>query len=476
MKKNKMFNKISAILLSAVLAFSAFGVSVSAAERTPAGYIEYNMEFMQKYGDAVERFAEGMLNYEKQIVLSSYNVPSDKISELLDAALRTYPELFYVNRISYYMSSGNISSILPEYAYSKEEVQTMLDEFYTSADYYLSKVNDNMSDFEKALILHDELVINTHYHINGSSSYTEMVQGFGKCHDYAMVYAYLLAQVGIKSEYVSSNAMNHAWLKICIDGEYYNVDVTWDDPASDTDGDGYYEERIGKVRHSYFLLSDEAFQTTNTIHHSYDSYYSTSTKYDNFSMLHDVRTQFCYIDGEFYAIEQSTGNLVKYNFTNDSSTTLKKISDRWKSDGNRYWVGNFSSLAEYDGLLYYNSPDAVYSYNPIDGTTELLAKNTYENELYGLRLMDGKIYGVVAENPNVMGRLEYLCDLPEKKILVGDVNEDGVINITDATAIQVYLAEVSDLTDSQLKAADMNGDGEINIIDATEIQIYIVNN
>ncbi len=53
---------------------------------------------------------------------------------------------------------------------------------------------------------------------------------------------------------------------------------------------------------------------------------------------------------------------------------------------------------------------------------------------------------------------------------VGDVNDDGIINIVDATTLQKYLAETLTLNDKQLKLADANGDGKIDITDVTQIQ------
>ncbi len=53
---------------------------------------------------------------------------------------------------------------------------------------------------------------------------------------------------------------------------------------------------------------------------------------------------------------------------------------------------------------------------------------------------------------------------------LGDVNTDGTINITDATDIMKYSAELIDETQINLKYADVNGDGIVNVLDATAIQ------
>ena len=58
---------------------------------------------------------------------------------------------------------------------------------------------------------------------------------------------------------------------------------------------------------------------------------------------------------------------------------------------------------------------------------------------------------------------------------LGDVNEDGNINILDASTIQRSVANITTLSKSQQLAADVNGDGKINVLDATMIQQYIAN-
>lgn len=56
---------------------------------------------------------------------------------------------------------------------------------------------------------------------------------------------------------------------------------------------------------------------------------------------------------------------------------------------------------------------------------------------------------------------------------LGDVNGDDKVDITDATTVQKYLAELIDLDENQKIAADTNGDGIISITDATEIQKFV---
>ena len=59
------------------------------------------------------------------------------------------------------------------------------------------------------------------------------------------------------------------------------------------------------------------------------------------------------------------------------------------------------------------------------------------------------------------------------KPVLGDVDINGLINISDVTAIQLYLAESDQLSDVQLIAADVNQDGIIDIADATHLQLFL---
>ncbi|MBR1481386.1 MAG: hypothetical protein IJ598_00270, partial [Ruminococcus sp.] len=65
--------------------------------------------------------------------------------------------------------------------------------------------------------------------------------------------------------------------------------------------------------------------------------------------------------------------------------------------------------------------------------------------------------------------------------LIGDVDRNGRVDITDATIIQLYIANVQSALDKfesgeyDLAAADVNGSGVIDISDATAIQLLVAN-
>lgn len=65
---------------------------------------------------------------------------------------------------------------------------------------------------------------------------------------------------------------------------------------------------------------------------------------------------------------------------------------------------------------------------------------------------------------------------PTELVWIGDVDLDGRISINDVSYIQAFISEQISLTEVQRVASDCNGDNMIDVIDATLIQMYLVEN
>ena len=72
-------------------------------------------------------------------------------------------------------------------------------------------------------------------------------------------------------------------------------------------------------------------------------------------------------------------------------------------------------------------------------------------------------------------RLETLDELylPQPEVLLGDVDSDGEVTVTDARWLLQYLAGIRDLTNDQIAAADVDGDGEATVTDARWLLQYL---
>ena len=489
--------KTLAIVLSVMLIVLSLAAlpAASAAElkeEQTFGYIKEYDSFYNRYSKAIDYAAKEIYALNQRVVISDYRVPTDDIKQFLVTVIHTHPELFYVSsRFSYsYYTAGNNNYVHSlnvhwgktiynengqntdqETTYTDDQVLSMRNEFFNRAQWYLDKVDDNMSDFEKALILHDELVLNASYLLNGET-YDLMVNGAGKCYGYSEVYAYLLAQVGIDSEIVESEDMFHQWNKVKIDGEYYHVDVTWGDPTPD---------KPGMVEHTYFLLSDNEIENLDKPHYGGNSEItSDDTRYDKMG-YHKINTRLCYVGEDCYVVDNAqsdseTGkNLLIYRLADDSFETVHSFRYEYWSAGEGYvWHGMYMALDGQDGYLYMNTENSVYVYDTQNGALTEFASNTYDKSFYGLRIMDNKVYAVLSESPNETGTLQYIGDClvreTEPVAPLGDLNGDGVVNINDVTVLQRGLAEFEDLTEAQIAVADTNGDGRVNVKDVAKIQ------
>ncbi|MBQ8134913.1 MAG: hypothetical protein IJ192_10990 [Clostridia bacterium] len=415
MKRKGFLKRAGVVALAALMTTSAMSLPVFAAEKSDPQYIDKYFaasktnSFIKNHKDVINTVAEGMFNHKTEIDISAYNFANteENAQAIFEGTLAAYPEIFFVKgQYSYGGTSNKLTKIIVTYSYSESEIETMLQEFYTEADFYLNQVKGELSvctdDFSKALLLHDEIVLDAHYVLE-NSNYNFMIQKQGLCENYSRVYAYLLGQLGIYSELVDSTDMNHEWLKIQLDGKYYNVDVTWDDPTPD---------HPGRVGHDYFLLSDDAIQNLSTPHYNYESINeATNEKYDNYA-YHDFSSKLCKLtDGDIMYAVDDTG-VVAYDYKTDTKTTVKEINEYWSAGGDSFWIGKYSGLDTFDGLLYYNTPDAIYSLNPETNDTEkVYTKSGDQKDLYGLRIRNGVLYGVFGSTPDELNGYQELMTL-----------------------------------------------------------------
>lgn len=123
-------------------------------------------------------------------------------------------------------------------------------------------ITGEMSELEKAKAIHDWMVMNIDYdyqnYINNAIPTTSwhvdgvLTTRYAICDGYAKTFKALCEAAGLECEYVSGNTTEglHAWNQVKIDGTWYNVDVTWDDPANKA-----FDDHSGN-RYTYFLISD----------------------------------------------------------------------------------------------------------------------------------------------------------------------------------------------------------------------------
>jgi len=130
-----------------------------------------------------------------------------------------------------------------------------------------SIIKPGMDDFKKAVVLHDWVTENTRYDYNAKNCYIAdgpLLDGRAVCAGYAQAYKLLCDQAKLDCKYVGGmvGKVGHGWNMVKMNGKWYHVDCTWDDPPVDTYGKD--PKKSGDERHLYFGLTDTAIGFTHS--------------------------------------------------------------------------------------------------------------------------------------------------------------------------------------------------------------------
>lgn len=149
-----------------------------------------------------------------------------------------------------------------------EEMEIILD--YKIDEIIKNKITDDMDAVNKIRIIHDYIVNNTKYDQNRSdknifeyksnNAYGVLIEGYGICSGYTDSMMLFLEKLNIKSYKVSSE--NHVWNKVFINNNWYNLDLTWDDPVNSDGSDS--------LEHTFFLVNDDEMLKNDKTEHTYN--------------------------------------------------------------------------------------------------------------------------------------------------------------------------------------------------------------
>jgi hypothetical protein len=192
--------------------------------------------------------------------------------------INDHPEFFWLNGYVEYETvrmsdsdSGNVTITLGIHDYWKDhDLAKAKSELQSALDAVVLEANAFEDDYQKVKFVHDYIIKFNSYDYDAyekgdaidaetdaivSSAYGALVSGNVMCAGYARAFDLVLHKLGYESIFVSGEADggSHAWNLICLGGDYYHVDLTWDD----LDGD------LAEVRYNYFCLPDEEISKTH---------------------------------------------------------------------------------------------------------------------------------------------------------------------------------------------------------------------
>lgn len=179
-------------------------------------------------------------------------------------------------------------------AYKTQDTSALNDRQLELYNKYIEILNEvtspSNSDCKNELAIHDYLVKNISYveQENGIyNAYNALINHTAVCSGYTECFKTFMDMLGIENTTISGTAGNelHIWNAVKLDGEWYQVDVTWDDPVGAS---------TSYIDHSYFNVTD----TDMAVDHSWDTDAANQIKaagtkysYANYAGLIQVNSQ-----------------------------------------------------------------------------------------------------------------------------------------------------------------------------------------
>jgi len=202
------------------------------------------------------------LNYNTDSFTLVNSLSEDELCDTMNAVFNDHPELFWLNT-SYkygYNQSGQVVQVKLSYGISEENLETAKTAFDTVVASIVEGANAYSTEIEKELYIHDAICELCTYDTDADlnqSAYSCLVSGSTVCAGYARSFQVVCQEAGLTCYYLTGTADggDHAWNIVYIDGNFYNVDVTWDDSISESYGSSVY---------TYFNLTDSAISSDHT--------------------------------------------------------------------------------------------------------------------------------------------------------------------------------------------------------------------
>lgn len=212
-----------------------------------------------------ESYSECMDDFDKvshdQVLLSTIN---NMISPY-----NSY-EKIYFKSTNYGMITMSVDKL-----YSKDEINQIETKMN---DFIANNINDSMNAYDKIKVFHDYLINNSIYDKsraesieNGNDSHTSnshkavgpLIDGISLCSGYSDAMKIYLDKLAITNYKVSNT--NHIWNLVYLNDKWLHLDLTWDDPVTNTG------ENL--LLHKFFLIDTKTLFEIDSNGHSFNGDY-----------------------------------------------------------------------------------------------------------------------------------------------------------------------------------------------------------
>ena len=398
--RTKLFGarKLFSLVMAALLVLMLPALPVSAVSEF-ASYSP-NRARIPSYDIVYDAMYDAIASGKGSLDLYDYRVSVDDFLDIYSDLFTTAPEFFFLSpRVVYHTADGvfsqHVVDVYFNYDLNRSEREAASALYENELSYIVSLVPDHLSEAERALFVHDYLIANYAYDESETiyDAYRLFRTRTGVCQAYALAYSAILRELGMESALAVSPEMGHAWNVIRVDGEWYHVDLVYDDPQPD---------RTGRVLHDYFLLNDDQIREKD--HTSWECAVNcTSRTYAKNPLWAGVTSRMVPAGGPWYYIDSTARKVYRSSLNRTGREEVFSFGDRWmyEEDSRRYWVGVFSGLSLYKGSLVLNTPDEIWLCDPESG--ESLPVLAPEGVIFGSNVYKGTLEYLVNDSPNLEG-------------------------------------------------------------------------
>lgn len=380
--------------------------------------------------ELVQELSKQMLNFQ-EVVQVKYmgTLANGEISKIFKEAIHLDDYTYGTwNGAKYAAMTRENPTITINMKYHHTQAQEQ--ELTTAVEDIVSTIiQPTMTEMEKVKAINDYVVLNTVYTYEGTgtkttvhSPYTMINEGKGVCQAYALIAYRLLKEAGIEARYVTGYAREyHAWNLVKLDGQWYHLDTTWNDPLFDKTAIANSPKLKDYKRYRYFLLSDKSMEKD----HQIDQNGYPKTPADDYVVglaNSDVNILRLTISGQSRWVFSEPLYTNNTWYVNDSKTgQILRLKDG-KQDLVSAGQPAYGMTAANGKIFFLNNYAYLYSYQLATGEVQQLTKQKVYIE------NDGKnLTAISTQNNHVVYQ--------EK---IGDVLET-----VDKTALQNVLAEAT---------------------------------
>ena len=226
-------------------------------------YDDYIYTFFNSGVDEFTIYCEAPVDCSELVLNELYSHIPFQMTDLVHA-------YFDINEINFSYSSVELNFTLNK-EYTAFEINQVDQEINNILN---TIINESMTDYEKILAVHDYIINNAVYDSdclensslcdNDHTAIGILFDGNAVCEGYAHTMDIMLRALRIPTFKISSEV--HQWNAVYVDGEWYHLDATWDDPVSNNGSN--------TLTYNYFLVSSvELLALDTTDAHTYITTY-----------------------------------------------------------------------------------------------------------------------------------------------------------------------------------------------------------